>query len=59
LAIEDALKKTPEAKGLKNVKVNLYVETGYTLFAILAPGLFLIGLPINQICYEVEGIPAK
>ncbi len=60
LAFMSAVAKSPtETKGLKDVKIEWYIEGGWGLFWFLVPISPLLGWPAGKQCFIVSGIPAK
>lgn len=59
LAVQDAVSKTPGSKGLKNVTVSYYFAAGYQNLAVLIPILGILGFPLHESCYIVEGSPVQ
>lgn len=60
LAFMSAVAKSPTGtKGLKDVKIESYIESGWGLFFLLVPISVFFGWPAGRQCFIVSGIPAK
>lgn len=60
IAYMSAVAKSPtETKGLKDVKIESYIESGWGLFFLLVPISVFFGWPAGKQCFIVSGTPAK